>query len=312
MPRLARPAAVSARPTRHSGAVASAALVFNTAYERRYEEYLADRAQDLARNVNHEQHVVQTLDRAPPAPAPVTDDGAAPPLHLAPAARDGELRASDTVVLLDAKIAAPAEVPGTNPASEEEASAADDADEEYEDEEDEGEEDEGDEPDEEDEDDDDEDEGEEDEAEEPEEWAANIAADTKPIAKPAATKVVVQPAAVPLGTEKPQLVLYSATAKLAKRPVLQIYDAMNDKDNLSSRVVKRCKWTDHAPASLKGREFTPNQAVCALRDALHPGSGLGNSGVNMKVALCINAEGQPVLLKTVIAHKALASYITAE
>ena len=106
-----------------------------------------------------------------------------------------------------------------------------------------------------------------------------------------------------------QLILYSATAKTKHRPILHIYDAINDTDDLSSRVVKRCAWVRHAPASLLGKMFTPNQAVCALRDALNPGAVKGNSGVNMKVALCINEQGRPQLLKTVIADKKLASYI---
>ena len=90
-----------------------------------------------------------------------------------------------------------------------------------------------------------------------------------------------------------------------------MYDAINDPQGLSSRVVKRCAWVKHAPAALLGKIFTPNAAVCALRDALSPGTVKGCSGVNMKVALCINEFGRVQTLKAVIAEKELANYIVS-
>ena len=135
---------------------------------------------------------------------------------------------------------------------------------------------------------------------------------TKPIPdkKTLGKKKAMLKLAAPIGKNRAaQLVLYSATAKTDRRPILHVYDAINDTNDLSSRVVKRCAWVRHAPASLLGKMFTPNQAVCALRDALNPGAVKGNSGVNMKVALCVNEQGRPQLLKTVMAEKKLASYI---
>ena len=55
------------------------------------------------------------------------------------------------------------------------------------------------------------------------------------------------------------------------------------------------------PPALKGKEFTPNQALCSLRAELDPSKrSLGNNGINMKVSLCTNEEGPPVIVKSLM------------
>ena len=119
MPRVSRPASVTARPTRHSGAVASDALVFSTAYERNYDKYLADREQE--HSLGPEESLVS--QQAPPehvVPALAPAGGDAALLNLANATRD-HLRADEPVVL-DAQVVGLVdplgEVAGTQPASE--------------------------------------------------------------------------------------------------------------------------------------------------------------------------------------------------
>ena len=127
------------------------------------------------------------------------------------------------------------------------------------------------------------------------------------------------PAAAPMAAAAPaptapagakKLFLYSATVNTAgKRPMMECVDAGNDLDGFSSLRVKRCKWIRHAPAALLGVEMSPNKACTALRDATRPGSVVGASGVNQKVALCVNATGKPILLKQVLENKALRTYL---
>ena len=108
-----------------------------------------------------------------------------------------------------------------------------------------------------------------------------------------------------------QMVLYSTTLYNGKRPVLHIYDAVNDPDSLSSKKVKRCAFVENVPASLVGVELKgPNAAVCALRAAIDPSKkSLGNNGINKNVALCVNAEGPVQLLKKLIEQKKLRGHL---
>ena len=66
--------------------------------------------------------------------------------------------------------------------------------------------------------------------------------------------------------------------------------------------MKRCAWDyEDMPPALKGKEFTPNQALCSLRAELDPSKrSLGNNGINMKVSLCTNEEGPPVIVKSLM------------
>ena len=109
------------------------------------------------------------------------------------------------------------------------------------------------------------------------------------------------------------MVLYSTTAYQGKRPVLHVYDAEADPDALSSKKVKRCAFVQHAPASLLGKELAgPNAAVCALRNAIDPSKKhLGNNGINKNVALCVNDEGTPTLLKGLISAGKLREHLRA-
>ena len=93
--------------------------------------------------------------------------------------------------------------------------------------------------------------------------------------------------------------------------MLHVYDADQDPDALSSKKVKRCAFVENAPASLLGKELKgPNAAVCALRAAIDPSKKhLGNNGINKNVALCVNPEGPPKLLKGLIASKALRAHL---
>ena len=109
------------------------------------------------------------------------------------------------------------------------------------------------------------------------------------------------------------LVLYSSKPAVGqKRGVLEVYDASNDMDNLSSRLVKRCAWTANVPASILKKPMAgPNKACCALRDALSSGNSCFGkaAGVNCKVALCVNETGPAVLLKTVLDKGELRNYL---
>ena len=109
----------------------------------------------------------------------------------------------------------------------------------------------------------------------------------------------------------PQMVLYGVAKYKGKRPVLHVYDADQDPDALSSKKVKRCAFVEHAPASLLGKALAgPNAAVCALRNAIDPSKKhLGNNGINKNVALCVNAEGKPTLLKGLIAAGTLRAHL---
>ena len=91
------------------------------------------------------------------------------------------------------------------------------------------------------------------------------------------------------------MVLFGIKKINGKRPCLHIMDASNDASNLSSRLVKRCKWvSSNVPSSVRGIEFTPNQALIKLRDALDPSkAAMGSNWINFKVNLCTNEEGSP-------------------
>ena len=129
------------------------------------------------------------------------------------------------------------------------------------------------------------------------------------------TALDLEPVALEEGVpmaEQPQLLLYSSVYLVnGKRPILAVYDACNDPVELSSRKVKRCAWIRNAPPSLIDAEWTPNKAVCALRDVLRPGAVQGCSGVNARMALCTNEapDQSPARLKDAIASGALASLI---
>ena len=112
-------------------------------------------------------------------------------------------------------------------------------------------------------------------------------------------------------TPVPQLVLYGISMVLGKRPRLEIHDASNDTTDLSSKKVKRCIWTsDNVPASVKGKVFTPNQALIHLRDALDASKkSMGSNGINMKVNLCSNELGPAQTLKRIIDRKELHKFI---
>lgn len=114
------------------------------------------------------------------------------------------------------------------------------------------------------------------------------------------------------GEEKAQLILYGITKVAGKRPRLEIFDAANDSTELSSKKVKKCVWTsDNVPACLKGKEFTPNQALIHLRNALDGSKkSLGSNGINMKVHLTTVEEGAAQTLKSIISRGELHKYIT--
>ena len=71
-------------------------------------------------------------------------------------------------------------------------------------------------------------------------------------------------------------------AQTAKRPRLEVFDAQNDTSSLSSKLVKKCKWTADAPASILDKMFAgPNKACVALRDALDPSKkAMGAAGIS--------------------------------
>jgi len=96
-----------------------------------------------------------------------------------------------------------------------------------------------------------------------------------------------------------------------QRPVLAVCDARNDPVELSSHKVKRCAWIRNAPPSLLGVEGTPNNVACALRDAMRPSAVHGNSGVNVRMALCTNEapDQRAARLRDAVASGALASLI---
>ena len=105
---------------------------------------------------------------------------------------------------------------------------------------------------------------------------------------------------------KAQMRLYSATSKARERPVLEVYDAENDPLELSSRLVKRCAWVAHAPASLLGKELAgPNVACCELRNALDPSSkskrmnGINKNVVPAVQSRCVMDIGVPAVCPAV-------------
>jgi len=97
-----------------------------------------------------------------------------------------------------------------------------------------------------------------------------------------------------------QLVLYTA-AKGDKRSALAILDATNDPAELKSKYVKLCAWVDNVPEDLIGKILgSPNQACCALRDALGRETTRGSGGVNIKRWLCTNSD--PNELPNLLGH----------
>jgi hypothetical protein len=101
----------------------------------------------------------------------------------------------------------------------------------------------------------------------------------------AAEQVILEAKASEGGTEQgdaPQMILYCTTMKfVGKRPVLHVYDAKNDPNELSSRKVSNCQWVDHVPDALKCVRYTPNKALCALRNKLVDSkSNMKNAGIN--------------------------------
>ena len=113
------------------------------------------------------------------------------------------------------------------------------------------------------------------------------------------------------GGEEVQMVLYCSTMKVGgKRPVMHLYDAKEDPNQLSSLKVKKCAWVDNVPDALKGVMYTPNKALCALRGALDPTkASLGNAGINKNVSLAVNQEGKPILIKGLIQNKTLHTHL---
>ena len=112
--------------------------------------------------------------------------------------------------------------------------------------------------------------------------------------------------------ETVQLILYAIAKVNGKRPRLTIYDAANDINELSSKRVKRCVWaSENVPSSVVGKEFSPNQALINLRNAIDPSKkSMGSNGINMKVSLCTNEEGRPQTLKAIIERGELHKFIT--
>ena len=112
--------------------------------------------------------------------------------------------------------------------------------------------------------------------------------------------------------ETVQLILYAIAKVNGKRPRLTIYDAANDTNELSSKRVKRCVWaSENVPSSVVGKEFSPNQALINLRNAIDPSKkSMGSNGINMKVSLCTNEEGRPQTLKAIIERGDLHKFIT--
>ena len=122
------------------------------------------------------------------------------------------------------------------------------------------------------------------------------------------------PAVAASSLAAPQLVLYSVgKVHGGQRAVLHVLDARNDLQSLSSRAVTQCVWAANVPAALLGTTHAgANRACCALRNALDPSKAAqGNNGVNMKVYLCLNAEGKAVTLKSVLDKGTLARYLRA-
>ena len=82
--------------------------------------------------------------------------------------------------------------------------------------------------------------------------------------------------------------------KMKLEGLIEKQGSISDEDDkeLSSRNVKRAKWTKHVPDALLGVELTPNKACTQLRDALRPGAVRGAAGVNKYASI---ARFQPSL-----------------
>ena len=91
------------------------------------------------------------------------------------------------------------------------------------------------------------------------------------------------PSAKKPAEETVQLILYAIAKVNGKRPRLTIYDAANDINELSSKRVKRCVWaSENVPSSVVGKEFSPNQALINLRNAVDPSKkSMGSNGINI-------------------------------
>jgi hypothetical protein len=115
----------------------------------------------------------------------------------------------------------------------------------------------------------------------------------------------------PSSSDEAQMILYAIKKVSGKRPQLEIYDAKNDPNELSSKKVKKCVWvSDNVPASVKGIWYTPNQALISLRNALDPSKReIGSNGINAKVNLCTNADGPPQTVKRMAQTKQLHKFL---
>ena len=92
-----------------------------------------------------------------------------------------------------------------------------------------------------------------------------------------------------------------------QRPELTIYDAEKDPDRLSSNVCTECKWTAHAPQELLGvAQKGSNSALTSLRRALNANA---TSRINKNVAFCVNSEGPPQRLVTLINNGSLRNHV---
>lgn len=113
--------------------------------------------------------------------------------------------------------------------------------------------------------------------------------------------------------EQPEMILYAIKKISNKRPILHIMDASNDPDFLSSRKVRRAKWvSDNVPESIRGKEYSMNHALCNLRDVLNPNNSFfgKKEGINFKVHLCTNEEGEPPQnVKRMMEKKEMAKFL---
>jgi len=110
-------------------------------------------------------------------------------------------------------------------------------------------------------------------------------------------------------TIRVKLVLYTRFKNADNnRYALAILDDISP-DIQSSKLLKQCAWVE-APEDLIGRIMaSPNQACCALRDALGQGVTRGPNGINVNDWLCINADGGAIRLKLAFRNGMLAELI---
>ena len=103
-----------------------------------------------------------------------------------------------------------------------------------------------------------------------------------------------------------ELELWSKDKINGKRCQLLVYDATNDTEALASKKVKQCVWGRNAPECIRDTYYSPNQAVLKLQKIVKPEAV---QSANMKKHLCMNEQGEAVLLETVLKKGTLKDYM---